>query len=547
MSKLETPLEAFLKWEKQTPNRVFLKQPINGQQVTYTFQKAGLEVRKIASYLVSLNLPKRSHIALLSKNCAHWLMSDLAIMMANHVSIPIYPTLNHSGVNQVLVHSESKAIIIGKLDDYESQKAGVPDIHKVSIEMYGESEGRLWEDIVTNEAPLVEMPKIDLDDLHTIIYTSGTTGNPKGVMHTIRNFSESVSIFSGEVQLDEHPKLFSYLPLAHVAERMGIGTHGIYKGAEFSFPESLATFASDLERCQPAAFFAVPRIWTKFQEKILEKIPQKKLNFLLKVPFLNSVIKKKLKQKLGLKNAKYFFSGAAPLASSIIEWYETIGISIFQVYGMTEDCILSHANLERANKIGTVGKSWPTVKIKLSEEGEIRIKNPCMFKGYFKAPDITAEVFDEEGYFKTGDIGEYDHDGFMAITGRVKDQFKTDKGKYISPSPIELEMSKNTDIEQICVVGTGIPQPIALITLSELGRVKSKEDLTKGLITTVNQLNPSLEKHEKIEKVVVMKEDWNVENGLTTPTMKVKRNSIEKIHQQFYKSWFEMDEKVIFE
>lgn len=208
MSKLETPLEAFLKWEKQTPNRVFLKQPINGQQVTYTFQEAGLEVRKIASYLVSLNLPKRSHIALLSKNCAHWLMSDLAIMMANHVSIPIYPTLNHSGVNQVLVHSESKAIIIGKLDDYESQKAGVPDIHKVSIEMYGESEGRLWEDIVTNEAPLVEMPKIDLDDLHTIIYTSGTTGNPKGVMHTIRNFSESVSVFSGEVQLDDIQNYF---------------------------------------------------------------------------------------------------------------------------------------------------------------------------------------------------------------------------------------------------------------------------------------------------------------------------------------------------
>lgn len=173
--------------------------------------------------------------------------------------------------------------------------------------MYGENEGKLWEDIIETTSPITEIQTMNMDDLHTIIYTSGTTGNPKGVMHTIRNFSESVKIFSGEVKLQEHPRIFSYLPLAHVAERMGIGTHGICKGAEFSFPESLATFASDLERCQPAAFFAVPRIWTKFQEKILEKLPQKKLSLLLNIPFLNSIIKKKLKQKLGLSKAEYFF------------------------------------------------------------------------------------------------------------------------------------------------------------------------------------------------------------------------------------------------
>ena len=547
MSEIQSPLDAFLHWEKQTPNQIFLKQPINGKQIIYTFQEAGLEIRKIASYLTSLNLSKRSHIALLSKNCAHWIMSDLAIMMADHVSIPIYPTLNSSGVKQVLTHSESKAIIIGKLDDFESQKVGIPDIHKVSIAMYGENDGKLWEDIVKTEQPLIKLPKMNLDDLHTIIYTSGTTGNPKGVMHTIRNFAESVTLFGELIKLQPHPRFFSYLPLAHVAERMAIGTFGMYKGAAFSFPESLQSFASDLERCQPTAFVAVPRIWTKFQEKILEKMPQKKLNLLLSVPIVNGIIKKKLKQKLGLSKALYCFSGAAPLASSLIKWYETIGITIFQVYGMTEDCIISHANSPEFNKIGTVGKAWSTAKIKLSEEGEIRIKNNCMFKGYFKAPEITASVFDDQGYFKTGDIGEYDHDGFMTITGRVKDQFKTDKGKYISPSQLELQLSMNTDIEQICVVGTGIPQPIALITLSELGRAKSRADLSDGLIKTVNQLNPSLEKHEKISKVVIMKEDWTVDNGLTTPTLKVKRNAIEKIHCEFYKTWFDNTDKVIFE
>ena len=174
-------------------------------------------------------------------------------------------------------------------------------------------------------------------------------------------------------------------------------------------------------------------------------------------------------------------------------------------------------------------------------------KNNCLFLGYFRAPEITASVFDDDGYFKTGDCGEYDHDGFLTITGRVKDQFKTDKGKYISPGPLELEMEKNTDIEQICIVGTGIPQPLALVTLSELGKTKSREDLSSSLHKTLGNVNPLFEKHERIDKVVVMKEDWNVDNGLTTPTMKVKRNSIEKIHQQFYKEWFEMNDVVIFE
>ncbi|MEL6918244.1 MAG: hypothetical protein AAFO99_10995 [Bacteroidota bacterium] len=187
------------------------------------------------------------------------------------------------------------------------------------------------------------------------------------------------------------------------------------------------------------------------------------------------------------------------------------------------------------------------METKLTPDGEICIKNNCLMKGYYKAPEITKGVFTEDGFFKTGDKGEYDHDGYLTITGRAKDQFKTDKGKYIAPSPIELQLSKNTDIEQICVVGTGIPQPIALITPSLLGKSKSKTELSDSLLETVNSVNPSLEKHEKIEKVVVMKEDWTVDNGLSTPTLKVKRNSIEKIHQPLYKEWFQKEERVIFE
>lgn len=542
-----SPLEAFLYWEKNTPEKPFLRQPINGEIITYTFKSSGEEIRKIASAIGDYKLPKLSHIALLSKNCAHWIMSDLAIMMAGHVSIPIYPTLGAESILQILEHSESKAIILGKLDKFESQKKGIRNIRKISVGLYGIKEGDLWEDIVLNGNVIEKVYTRKPEDLHTIIYTSGTTGTPKGVMHTVSNFMNSSNAGINTFSIPRHCKLFSYLPLAHVAERIITGTNGIVQGGEFNFPESLETFATDLEKCQPDLFFAVPRIYAKFQEKILSKFPQKKLNLLLNIPILNTIIKNKLKQKLGLSKTKLVASGAAPLSPSIMHWYQKIGITILQGYGMTEDCIISHANLPTANKIGTVGKVMPGVKIKLSPEGEICIKNNCLMKGYYKAPEITASVFTDEGYFKTGDIGEYDHDGYMTITGRVKDQFKTDKGKYISPAVLELDLSKNTDIEQICIVGTGIPQPIALITLSELGKKKTKAVLSESLIESINEINPTLEKHEKIEKVVIMKEDWTVDNGLTTPTLKVKRNSIEKIHQEFYKSWFEQKEQVIFE
>ena len=546
MHTFSSPLEAFLYREKNAPNNIFLNQPVDGKNIAYTYADAGDEARKIAATLKSLNLPEKSHVALLSKNCAHWMMADIAIMMAGYISIPIYPTLNADSIEQILLHSESKAIIIGKLDDFQSQKPGIPDIPRISVGLYAENEGVLWEDIVSKEKPLETLHIPDSEDLHTIIYTSGTTGVPKGVMHTVGNFMESSRALTLTFELPESLKMFSYLPLAHVAERL-LSNAGIVLGANITFAESLESFASDIQKTQPNILFGVPRIWTKFQEKILESLPQKKLDVLLKLPIIKSVIKKKIKYKLGLRDAMCILSAAAPISSSLLKWYESLGIKIMQGYGMTEDCCVSHFNVPNANKIGTVGKTLKNVKAKLSEEGEILIKNNCLMKGYYKSPEKTSEVFTDDGYLKTGDIGEFDHDGYLTITGRIKDQFKTDKGKYISPSYLELELSKNTDIEQICVVGTGIPQPIALVTLSELGKLKSREAVSKSLIETIKGMNPKFEKHEKIEKAIIMKEDWTVDNGLTTPTLKVKRNSIEKIHQEFYKSWFESDEIVIFE
>jgi len=544
MEQFQSHLEAFLYWEKTCPDKPFLIQPLQDGVVKYTYKQAGVEIRKIASAIKKYDLPKQSHIALLSLNCAHWVMSDIAIMMTGHVSIPIYPTLNAETVKIILNHSESKVLIIGKIANYENIRSAVTNIPKISVNLYGINDGESWEDLVKTNAPLQKFSMPKKEDLITIIYTSGTTGNPKGVMHTVGNFVESSSVLLSLIDMPKNPRAFSYLPLAHVAERIG-AMNSLFSGACISFFHSLETFASDLEKTQPHIFFAVPRIWCKFQEKVLASVPQKKLDLLLKIPIINGILKNKLKQKLGLKEAVFILSGAAPLAKSLILWFETIGITIHQVYGMTEDSVISHFNLLGENKPGTVGRALPGVKIKLSDEGEICIQNKCLMKGYYKAPEITAEVFDKVGFFLTGDIGEYDKDGYLTITGRVKDQFKTDKGKYISPAPIELEISKNENIEQICIVGSGIPQPIALVTLSEIGKTNSKEKITESLTNSINQINPTLEKHEKIEKVVIIKQDWTIENGFLTPTLKLKRNHIEKDLKQYYINWFSCKEKIV--
>lgn len=543
-------LAQFLKWERETPDRIFLKQPIDGTYKTWTYGEAGQEIRKIAAGFQSRDLPVGSHIAILSKNCAHWFMADLAIMMGGYVSIPLYPTLSAHSIRPILEHSESKAIIIGKLDDYSTQIDGIPPgLLRVGVGMYDIDEAFSWENWCEQNTPTTYTHEWKAEDLLTIMYTSGTTGNPKGVMHTVEAFDSTARIAIDDLEI--RPKginrMFSYLPLSHIAERIGIETVGIYLGSTFSFAETLESFAQNLAETQPSIFFAVPRIWAKFREKIEEKLPPKKLNTLLSIPIINSVIRKSIKKKLGLSQATHIFSGAAPITIEMLQWYDKLGIKILQAYGMTEDSVYAHFNRNNNNKFGSVGLPLKGLQVKISDEGEIRVKSSGLTKGYFKEPQMTADLFDEEGYLRTGDIGEQDSKGFLTITGRIKDQFKTDKGKYISPAPIEMKLLTNSDLESVCVVGMGVPQPLALVILSPQGKTKTKDEIKASIANTIKELNQELESFEQINKAVIMKEDWTVENGLMTPTLKVKRNEVEKIHLPYYPIWYEQDGRVVWE
>ena len=543
-----TPLHQFLKYEQEIPNDIFLRQPFNGQWKEWTWKQAADESRRMASALKALNLPAKSHIAILSKNCAHWMMTDIAIMMAGCVSIPIYPTLTAASIQPILEHSDAKAIFIGKLDDFASQENGIPsNLTRIGFDDYERKEKHSWNKLVEQSVPLTDVYNWTADEIMTIIYTSGTTGKPKGVLHTAGNFDAVLTVAIKDLQLPNRSVLFSYLPLSHIAERVGVEMNGLYSGSTISFAESIETFAKNVEEIQPQLFFAVPRLWGKFREGILKKIPQKKLSLLLSIPILNSVVRKGIRKKLGLSRATHIYSASAPISVDMLKWFDKLGVKIIQALGMTEDCVYAHFERPFEYRHGSVGKPFSGLRVKISEEGELRVKSIANMKGYYKEPELTAEMFDEDGYLKTGDICEYDHDGFLYVTGRIKDQFKTDKGKYISPAPIEMKLLANTDIEQTCVVGMGIPHPIALITLSDIGKQKTKEELIESLAASLDSVNPTLENFERLGKAVIMRENWLVENGLLTPTLKVKRNQVEKIHQSFYPVWFEQKGKVIWE
>ncbi len=545
------PLQAFAQRLAEMPEQVYLTQPHPGGRLeTLTWRQVDDQVRRAAAWLNSLVLPQGSRIAIISKNCAHWLIADLAIWMAGHVSVPLYPNLTADSVRQVLEHAEVQLAFVGKLDAWPSMAPGVPEgVTTVALPLCPEGAfDRTWQDLQSTP-PFTGVAPCQAEHLATLIYTSGTTGTPKGVMHNFANFAFTGTHAVALFDVNPADRVLSYLPLSHVAERVFVELASLYSGQQVFFAESLDTFLSDLQRARPTVFFGVPRIWTKFQMGVFDKLPARKLNLLLSVPLLGAVLKRKILAGLGLDSVRYAVSGAAPLPEPLQQWYAKLGLNVIEAYGMTENCGYSHIGRPESLQQGWIGPANPGVTVRISELGEVQVHSGATMLGYYKDPERTAETLTEDGYLRTGDKGEQNAQGWLRLTGRIKDIFKTSKGKYVAPAPIENRLAAHERLEQVCVAGDNLPSALGLCVLSDSGREQARsEEGRKSLAQSLEQLlhatNAQLDKHEQLHALVVVGDAWAVENGFLTPTLKIKRNVVEEAYRKHFEQWMAQPYKV---
>ncbi|ANQ23168.1 AMP-dependent synthetase [Vibrio natriegens] len=538
---LPPPNEMILKWAEERPNEVYLKQIINREFVEFTYAEVADQALKLVSALRNLDVNPGDKVALISKNCAEWFICDLAMMLGDYVSVPIFPTAGADTIEYCLTHSESKVLIGGKLDDSKATQQVINEMGDlISIALPYNSAPMCqhqYAELIANEVPSVERPQHYDDKLMSLVYTSGTSGLPKGAMLTYGAFSWSVQQLINHIGIQPNDRLFSYLPLAHITERVYIFGSSIMGGVPTAFPESLDTFIEDVKMHRPTLFISVPRLWTLFQQRIQDKLPQKSLNIFLKIPFVNSLIKKKLAVGLGLDQARVLGCGSAPVSPALLEWYHSVGLNITEAWGMTESFAYSTINYPfRADKIGTVGNAGPGIELKIADDSEIMVRGKGLFSGYYKNDIATQESFDSEGWLHTGDIGAIDADGYLTIQGRKKDTFKTAKGKFVSPVPIEKKLFEYSRIEMMCLIGLGLPGPILLVVPHDFPHF-DKDRYERSTRKVIERMNKELASHEQIKGVLMIKEPWNIENGVLTPTLKIKRHVLEQKYHELGHNW----------
>ncbi|MHA8067049.1 AMP-binding protein [Aquirufa sp. ROCK2-A2] len=549
IKEYKSQLENFLFWAKNTPNSIYLKQPIGDKFIDFTYSESENQVKKIGNFLQKHFKEGPKHVGILSKNCAHWILSDLAIFMSGGISVPFYPTLSGEQLHQVLVHSDCQILFVGKIDNWKEIKDSIPkDILIISTGEIAEENIIQWNDILLSENNHIELPNYNDSDIITIVYTSGTTGTPKGVMIPSKSVPLAINAAKDVAFLDTpNTRFISYLPLCHIAERNFVEFAATAAGGTIYFVESLSSFRENLLAARPTHFLAVPRIWAKFKEGIISKMGSDKLiQVVLSIPLINKMFIQLIKKSLGLDQTILMITGAAPMPSDLLLWYQKLGMRIQEAYGMTENLGINSLMPQKQIKLGTVGKPWGICEVRINkEDNEIQMFGDHLTSGYYKETKLTEDLFDGK-WLKTGDMGEIDEDGYIKIIGRVKDIFKTAKGSYVSPAPIENHYSQHPWVEQVCVLGMNLPQPIALIILNNQGKENSQEDIISEMNKLRNEINPNFKKYESIAKIIILSEEWTIENNCLTPTLKIRRPSVERRYQENLESWYKQKEIILF-
>ena len=527
------------------PDRVYLTQPVGaGAVVDYTWAPVLDQARRMAAHLQSVGVANGVKVAILSKNCAHFMIAELAIWMAGGSTVAIFPTEGPETIGFVLGHSEASLVFIGKLDTWELQAPGVPaGMPRIALPLAPAGAGEPWDAIVARSAPLPGRPNRAPDDIAILIYTSGSTGQPKGVMHSFAGVGAAAEGIVAAVGYGDDERFLSYLPLAHVAERAFIECASFVCGGHMFFAESLDTFVADLQRARPTMFLSVPRLWLKFQCGVFAKLPKRTLGFLLRLPIVGRLMGRKVLANLGLDSVRVAGSGTAPIPAELIDWYRSLGLNLLEGYGMSEDFGYSHFSTQEKHRVGYVGAPFPGVLVRISAEHEVQVKSPGRMVGYYKRPDLDAESFTADGYFRTGDQGERDADGMLKLTGRLKELFKTAKGKYVAPAPIENLLNADPAVELAMVSGVGREAAYALVVPNEELRKRVADpdvraQLETDLAALLKRVNAELASYEQLRMLVVAREPWSIENGCLTPTMKIKRARIEARVEARLDAWY---------
>lgn len=554
MPHIHAPLDPIASLQRNVRERGdqrYLTQPLgDGQARHFTWAQASDEARRMAAHLTSFGWEPGSRVAILSKNCAWWFLADFAIMLAGHVSVPIYPSLTGASVRHILEHSGARALFLGKLDsdDWGAMRAGIPEglpVVRFPLCASGELPQQPvadWDALIARTAPLTGERARGGDELATIVYTSGTTGVPKGVMHSFATLGASLGILMDDYGFGPQDRMLSYLPLAHSADRMFSEMISLVSGCSVTFNESVETFVADLQATQPTFFISVPRLWGKFRQAVAARIPPPQLAAMLADPEKGPAVRRQVLTQLGLAETRYALSGAAPLSQELHQWYLDLGLELLEIYGMTEN-MGTHASRPGKGRVGYVGQPRPGAEVRRTDEGEILVRFPGNMRGYFNDPQRTAEVMTDDGYLRTGDVGDIDADGYLKLTGRAKETFKTSKGKYVAPAPIENVLCGHPQVEACCVTGVGFPQPFAVVLLAA-DAVRSPE-LVQSLDALRQSINATLDPHERLDFLVVSAQPWTVENGLMTPTLKLRRSVLEARYAPHFERWAGQGEPVV--
>ena len=550
MSQPKLMLDYIYDHERAHPDAVYLTQPVGGGQVVdYTWAQTLDQARRMAAHLQSRGMEPGARIAILSKNSAHFIITELAIWIAGGTTVAIFPNETADTIRYVLEHSGASLLFVGKLDTWQQQTPGIPaGLPCIALPLSPPTTFETWDAIIARTPPVTGHPARTATDLAMLIYTSGSTGQPKGVMHNFERITAAslgiVNEIKSRVGAERHNRVLSYLPLAHVFERAWVECGSLVDGnTHLYFAESLDTFLQDLNRARPTTFISVPRLWLKFQQGVFSKMPPKKLDRLLSIPFLGRMVGRKVLKGLGLDQALLAGSGSAPIPAELISWYRRLGLNLSEGYAMTEDFAYSHNSTDAINAPGYVGVPMPGVLVRLSAEGEVLIKSPGQMVGYYKRPDLDAECFTTDGFFHTGDRGEIRADGLLKLTGRVKELFKTSKGKYVAPAPIENRLNAHPLVEQALVSGVGQSAAYALVVLAEdlrpkLGDAAVRAKVQQELGDLLRDVNQAVADYEQLRMIVVAPQAWTIENGMLTPTMKIRRSRIEAEFEAQLAHWY---------